>query len=250
MAAKKRAKKELYKLEHRSFWIVLGMVFLLSIFTILSLLNSDNLTGHATVQNIAYAEEGSNLFFEIRNVHGMLYADIELLETIKESQIVFSDEELMDFDGKIFNSFKVSSKDSSKFGSVTYTLKIKTADLLPAGINLNDIKLYVNGVEADTIKTSTQGEYTFYTAKLEKFEQGDYVIGSASLEKQAVEQIVVPEKNIDEKTINKDAFKEESEEQAEKQETRGALAGKAVQPSESKAGFFRKIAGFFRNLFG
>jgi len=242
MAAKKRGKKELYELEHRSFWIVIGMVFLLSVFTILSLINSDNLTGHATAQNIAYMKGGSNLFFEIRNVEGMQNADIELLETVKGGQIVFDGKVPIEFEGKVFNSFKVSSVDFSKLGAVTYTLKVKTSDLLPLGINPNDLKLYVNGKEADTVKTSTEGEYTFYTAKLDKFEEGDHVLGLAAA-KETAKVTEEPEKQAEQEPSGS------AMEEAEKEETRDALIGKAIQPSESKQGFFSKIANFFRNLF-
>ncbi|SRR3989344_2785386 len=244
MPAKKRGNKELFEIEHKLFWVVLSMIFLVSVMTLLNMFGPDSLTGQATVQNIAYLKEGATFHFEIRNIKGMQYAEIELLETVKEGQITFDETVSSQFDGAAFSSFLVTAKDASKYGAVTFSLKIKTADLLDVGVNLDEVTLYVNGKSVPTKKTAAKDDYTFYTTKSEKFEEGEYVIGLAAKETTSAEpEIVIGEqKEVSTEPVTDVQAVEEAE-------AKEPLVGQAIQPSESKQGFFRSIAAFFKNMF-
>ena len=245
MSVKKRG-KELSALEQGSLIVILAVVFLLSVTAISNLLNSGNLTADATsIQNIIGMEGGKDIFFEVRDVKGMQYADIQLLSMIKGGQIIFNDNVPVDFSGKIFNSFTISSRDSSNLGAVTFTLKIKTADLLLVGINIDEVKLYVNGKETDTVKTSTQGLYTYYTAKLDHFENGNYVIGVAEKKKE-IAKPAKPVQPTDKVAENKPA----GTQQEQQPQVPAPSVGQAIQPNQNKQGFFNSIADFFRKFFG
>ena len=118
------------KESNKRFWIILGIVFLLSGITIgISFFNSSALTGNLAIQFISSAEEGKNLFLEVRNVKGMQFMDIDVKNDLKNAKITI--EEINSppwFEGTAYSSFKIASEDANRLGMITYTLKLGGRD--------------------------------------------------------------------------------------------------------------------------
>ena len=162
------------KLQHKSFWVILGAMFLLSAMMMLAIQSEPSLiTGGATVQGIDYLPAGRELFFEARDIVGLQYVKVQVAQTVKEGKIVITQDAKIPFDGVALSKFKVVSQDATKFGPGELKLKVKASSLSFAA---QDLKLYINGEVVPTILTS-KDVYLIYTATIPQFKEGQYVIG-------------------------------------------------------------------------
>lgn len=232
-----------YKGEKKElFWIFLTTMVILVIIAVIANFSPPGATGHfIAVQNIAYLKAGSELPMAVKNVKGMHLANFELLEDIKDGQILFEEDSSIPFDGIAYSKFRVSATDEDKLGKIELTMKIKQADLKEIGLSPEDAALYVNGKEERTRIDRTEGEYEFYTASTEEF--GEYVIGrlreeEAPKEPIAPPQIVgrapaAPEQLMEVEIVGQPSEREPA----------------AVEGQAEEIGFFGKIINFFKNWF-
>ncbi len=211
-------------LKHKQFWGLFALVFLLSILAILNSLDDVNVTGHATVQTIAFIQGGQELIFEVKDITGMKQATIQLVEDVKGGKIIFEKDENIAFDRSYFSKFTVSSTEEEKYGEMVFLLKINENELYGEGIARKDLGLYSNGEELVTTFIETKEGFLYYEATSQEF--GEFVIGKKEV------GIVV----------------EEIEEVKEKPVVTGDTS-EQKQVEEPKDGFLSGILNFFRNVF-
>lgn len=229
----KKGKKPCCKLESKSFWLVLGVVFLASVVVILSNTNQSSLTGNAAVQVVAFAKEGTVLDFEVRNVENLKSAQVTFTETVKNIKIDFTetDKPAWNFKGNVLSTFKISSAAESSIGDVALTLKIWEKDLFAANINSKDVQVYANGKELTTTRDKLEGEYWYYTTTTSEF--GDFVIG------REIKKVAAP---VVKKPVPVPPVVEEPVE---------VVIPVIEEPKEEECkGFFACIGDFFKKFFG
>ncbi|MEK6899560.1 MAG: hypothetical protein AABX05_00395 [Nanoarchaeota archaeon] len=228
---------------HRDFWVVLGFVLLVSVFSILVSIGPSSVTG-GTVQSVSYVREGQTIDLGVRDIQGVEWIYVTAKETVKGGQIVVSEDKLMPFEGSYISKFVVSSPEASKYGSMRFNLKLKEQSVYDLGISLADLRLYYNGVEYP-LQLLTQGNgYVRYVVTVPGM--GKFVLGKKNKQKivpsvaESAEQEVVAE--IVEPTAVPPVDPE-----------RSSLAGKAVElPSEqptSQKGIFIRLWDFLKGLF-
>ena len=188
---KKRSKK--HDLHHKSFWISIAFLFILS-FLVLINSQGSGVTGDAAVQTIAFMKAGSQLDFEVRNINGVKQVTIWIKENVKNSVIQFEeiDKLAWDFQGIAISKFRVSSADENKFSNLEFLLRVQERDLQSAGLTSKDIFLYHNGKRLDTSFVEQKDNFFYFKATSNGL--GDFVIGKANLAKvgEAI-TVVVPE---------------------------------------------------------
>ncbi|MBI2665434.1 hypothetical protein HYX12_02320 [Candidatus Woesearchaeota archaeon] len=202
---KKASKKKLHFWNHQ-IWLIVLLIGIIFAFAglIASEYNSasEYTTGHATVQVISYAPEGSSLHFEIRNVKGFKEGTIYFGQTIKDGKVVFQEDHNIPFKGIIYNKILVSSEQEEKITKLTLLLKIKESDLYALGLNPYELRLYVDGQEKETTYTELTDGYAYYTVSTNKL--GKFVLGKRKIEpliggvvEQPVIEIVPEEQVVD-----------------------------------------------------
>lgn len=180
-------KKPLLKdLPNRNFWALFGILLLLSAVAIITSIDDPFLTGHATAQSISLVKGGSELMFEVKNF-GVKNITIQILEEIKKGQIVLEEKDSIPFDGVAYSKFSITSTDAQKIGAIQFEFKIKDEDLRNKALFPQEIKLYANGREIETVKEKKEGlylyeesSYLYYAARMDRFEEGNYVLGRAN----------------------------------------------------------------------
>ncbi|MBT4805114.1 hypothetical protein HON71_03005 [Candidatus Woesearchaeota archaeon] len=170
--------------EHKVFWGIFVTFIFLSV--IVSISSDVNITGHA-VQTVAYMQTGAVLQLEIDSF-GLKTIDLTVLDNVKNSKVLVEEVEDLswDFDGKVYSMFEVSSADANKFGDLEFRLKIKDADLYKVDLNRNEISLYLDGKELETLLAEIKSDYVYYDVSAEKM--GEFVIGKAEVVEAAVAQ--------------------------------------------------------------
>jgi len=170
--------------EHKAFWGIFVTFIFLSV--IVSISSDVNITGHA-VQTVAYMQTGAVLQLEIDSF-GLKTIDLTVLDNVKNSKVLVEEVEDLswDFDGKVYSMFEVSSADANKFGDLEFRLKIKDADLYKVDLNRNEISLYLDGKELETLLAEIKSDYVYYDVSAEKM--GEFVIGKAEVVEAAVAQ--------------------------------------------------------------
>lgn len=234
-----RKRKVKPKLQHQAFWITLGVVFFLSGITIFTSMDRPAITANAAVQTIGYAEEGSQLFFEVRNVAGLKDATITFAEVMKNGRITFTDNENLPFDGQALAKFTISSPDADKVASTKITFKIPKEDL--RNVDEEKIILLHNQQRQPVIKTKEEVNHVYFTSSTRQF--GNFVLG------QQTKKIIVPkplqatEPEIDILELTEEEVMEGVEE-TQQQET--------IEPETQipAPGFLQGITDFFKNLLG
>jgi len=166
------------------FWGIFVTFIFLSV--IVSISSDVNITGHA-VQTVAYMQTGAVLQLEIDSF-GLKTIDLTVLDNVKNSKVLVEEVEDLswDFDGKVYSMFEVSSADANKFGDLEFRLKIKDADLYKVDLNRNEISLYLDGKELETLLAEIKSDYVYYDVSAEKM--GEFVIGKAEVVEAAVAQ--------------------------------------------------------------
>jgi len=230
---KKEPESPLYQIKNKPFWASLVIVLLISVIFIMSAIESDVITGHATTQTIGFVKESTDLFFEVK-VGGIQTITANFMEDVKSAKLFFDEDPTISFDGIVFSKVKATSEDEDKIGDIMITLKIKDLDLREKGIDPKQLVLLQNGEKLDLEITAEDGIYDYFYA--EGYGLGDFALGrpvAKVLEKPVIEAAeVVPEV--------KESVMEEKE----------AVVGKAIgEPVVVKDGFFSKVKDFFGNLF-
>jgi hypothetical protein len=211
-----------------------------------------SLTGYAAINTISFVKAGGNLAFEVK-VDGVKEMEATFTQDIKDAVVVTEEVKDVgwDFKGTVYSKFKVSSSDADKFGAVVFTLKIKERDLTLAGLFPEEVKLYANGKEAETILTKTEEGYYYYTAKSTGL--GEYVIGKAEkpTAKAAVPATVPAEmpKEIAPVVEESPAAAPAPSPETTKTTESLPLTGKAGEQSSSSDGFFQKVSDLFKGWF-
>ena len=79
------------KMRHKQSWAIIGIFFLLSLMTIISLQESQmSITGNA-VQTIGFMKAGESLYFQVQNLPGLKYAKATFSEDVRNIKIKFEE---------------------------------------------------------------------------------------------------------------------------------------------------------------
>ncbi|MDP3640390.1 MAG: hypothetical protein Q8R53_04280 [Nanoarchaeota archaeon] len=234
MPSKKSGKEECTP---KSFWLILGILFLVSgAVVIMSLLSSGPaiVTGSA-IQNIAYAKEGTPLSIGVNDVEGVSRLDFTALAIIKEGKIIVEPLTLTrePFTGIAYNRFQITSPQADAFGPLTITLKLEEKKLQELKLAAKDVTLYLDGEPLATELLKNDHGYVSYQALAPTV--GQFVIGKAAPaaelpveEPKAVEEALpLPEVPVEQPLVGKSA----------------------EQLPEEKVGFFARIWNFLKGLF-
>ncbi len=191
MPKKKRVIKHnvhhLKELKHKSFWLSLLLIFLVSTVVILSLSSQQSLTGHATIQPIAFAKSGSSVHAEV-NVGHIKEAEIFVKEDVNRGKVIFKENPQILFNGKSLSEITFSLE-GIVASRIDLTLKIKDEDITAAGLKPNEVKLYHNNEEIATKLIEQEGAYHYYSASIN--DVGNIVIGKKTVQP-AGEKVAVP----------------------------------------------------------
>ena len=232
----KSSKSIKQKSPDKTFWFAISGIFFLSIITIISQTSGFSFPTGAAIQNVACANQGTELFFEV-NVNGIKDLNIKFNQDVKNVQIKIDEIESIknEFNGIVHSKFIVTSEDADKFGELTFTLKIKEEDINNIGINKNELKLYQNGKELETKADYKKGDYTYYIAKSNKV--GEFVIGKINKAKEVTTPVVKEKvETAEEPTVV---------EITEEQNTEPIIE----QPAPVKKGFFQLLGEYMSQLF-
>ena len=242
--AKKRKesskKKQLQSLKGKHFWMIIGVIFLISLVTIFSSINSNNLTGNVAIQTFAFEPEGRTILFEI-NEGGVKDAAITFSNQVKNGRLLFEPNDLIYFKGTAYSKMKVSA-DNIEFSNLNLIIKVSEIDLNRLGINRAELSLYVNGKKQPTIITEIRDGYNFYKAN-GITELGDFVIGKAKQVESAA-SITTSVNEVKSEVKPAEVVVEEPAIEKPAEEEREPLVGRAV---EQKEGFFSRL---FKKWFG
>lgn len=224
-------KEETQAIRHKPFWAVILSIFIISIITIISYIETPILTGNAIVQPVSFLERGSELHIEVKDVKGVKEVTINLLDDVKNGLVRIDEVKPVNFTGTAYSSFVISSTDDKKFGQVRFVLKISEDDLLKEGISKFDIVLYHGGEELPTLRSKTERSYIYYTAISPGI--GSFIIGK-SQEKFAKEELEEAEPIVEEEIPPEEPEKEVSE---------------AIQKEEVKISLWERFVKFLKRLF-
>lgn len=227
-----------------------SLFFLLSVIVIIissenHYLNNIPLTGHASIQVISYAKQGSELTFEIRNVKGFKDATVRFKETIKDSKVTVKENKTLFFEGIAYNKVTIAIDQEEKMDTLDINLKIKEEDLVNLKIKAHELRVYHNDKELTTIFLGEKEDYLYYRTSTTGL--GNFVLGKQSKKSQSQHITTTVEKTpqvtvvAEEPKMSVDGapFVEEKEE---------PLAGKAAQQEEEKSTLTR-MKDFFKGLF-
>lgn len=240
MSRKKRGKK--LSLQHPNTLVVLGVVFLVSVLSILTILGPSSVTGN-TIQPIGYMTTGEPLHLAVKDVPGLELVFTNAAETIKNGKIVVEVDDSISFDRAYVTKFSVSS--AQKFGPLRFTFKMKEQDLYAKGIGLYDLRVYDgNNKEYPTELLKQSYGYIHYIANVP--DMGKFVLGKVAAKENATASATA----VQPAEVPAPEVKEAVEEPKEMPKEELPLAGKAAaSTSPEEKGFFARIVEFFRNLF-
>ncbi len=194
--SKKRT--SLQELPNRKFWALFGILLLLSAVAIITSIDDPFLTGHAVAQSISLMKGGSELMFEVKNF-GVKNITVQLLQEVKNSDIVLEEKETIPFDGAAYSKFTITSTAADKFGAIEFEFKIDKEVLYQKAIFPQEVMLYANGKAIHTVKMAKEEEsYLYYAARMNHFEEGNYVLGRANIRPTASPTIVIEEPAVPE----------------------------------------------------
>jgi len=220
MAKKKGGKSKLKNIRIPKFWSIIGIIFVLSIITIVLQSGKDiQPTGHAT-QTIAFMKAGSELSFEIRDVSGLASGKVIILEDIKNAKIITN--ELVP-EANELKRVEISSIDEDKIESIELSWKIENLLIR----NKNDIKVFQNDQLIDTKLEKVEERYTYY--KTTSSELGIFYIKEVTEEEPTTIDVVQQQEIIEQEI--------EAELPPQLEEKR-AIVGKATEESKQKEEHF------------
>lgn len=216
-------------------------VFLLFFIAFISFSDHSSLTG-AAVQNIAFMTAGSQFSAGVREIPGVEQYTIELTETVKNGQIVVTENPAIAFTQPFYSKFTISSDNAARMGAVQLFLKLEEQVLLTKGISQGDLRVVHNGKEIEMKLTKSEGRYLYYTVTAPSI--GDFVIGKAApviiVPALVPEPAVVPDVPLAEEVVDVEPMPETA-----------PLVGEAVQqPGQVTIGFWAKVRNFFGQFLG
>lgn len=226
---------------YKHFWIIIASILIVSAITLLSSINDDLITGRIAVQSFGFEPEGRSILFEASE-GGIKQGTITFASETKGGKIFLEVDNTIPFDGKVYSKVRVSTKDL-EFSNLDLVLKLEEKQLNLAGLNRDEVSLYVNGKRFPAVLININYGHNSYTVQGIK-EAGEFVIGKSSpIEEPTAITTVIEEQLIDETTIIQREIADQQ-----------ALAGKAVETEESTGqGFFsqtaKKITDFFKSIF-
>lgn len=211
--------------QHHVLWASLTTAILVGII----ILFNGGITGNTTIQPISYMKAGSQLHLEVKNIEGVDEILVKIESDVKNTTIKIDNVNTINwtFEGITLSKFKIFVEDPTKFGSITFLLRIAKNDLTKFKISENDVKIYQNNQELATKLFERSKDHLFYSAVAPSV--GDFVIG-----KSTIQMIEIGEEKVTRKIIIP----------AQPQKEQPAPSA----PEEEK-GFFTRIAEFFRRLF-
>lgn len=208
------------KKQHDYFWIILLVLFATCIIFLFNSSSMTNITGNTALQTISYLKEGSKYLFEPKDIPGVKTIEIEILKDLKNTLIKVERIESVPwtFEGLTYSMFSVDSEEKEKFGKVTFTLKVKSKELIHLGITQDNLFLYSDRKEITLEKIKEEGDYIYYTATAPAM--GEFVLG----------KIAIPQKS----TLPSEEAVPESDEKEEK-------IKEAIPIKEEKKSFWQKF---------
>ena len=212
------------KLENKKFWVVLGAILLLS-FSTMILFSQNNLTGQ-TIQNIAFIQEGGELFMEGNG--GLKDLTAHFSEEVKNAKITIKTptEKTWELEGVELERFTVSFTDNDKISSVDLTGKVEEEKISISGLSKEEVKFYLNGKELATTLEKIERGYVYYKSSSKSI--GEFVIGKKEVK---IEPQIIQKPKVEQQKV------------PEIQQPSPIV----VEPEQP--GFFSKIGNFFKNLF-
>jgi len=233
MAAKKKVQKKaksnsfLKIVKHNYFLYALLGVLLICLIILGVISQQTTLTGHASIETVAFMKAGSELHSEINNV-----------ENVDELTLYFGEEDVKgltvltenipapnwEFNGVSFSSFRISSTDNQKIQKIDLLLKIEESKLNQADISFGDVQVFLNGKDLGAKLSKKESGYVYYVVS--SFELGDFLIG----------------KRVTESSSPTTSLSIEEEPQVQQPLATG-------QATAQKKGFFSKVGDFFKGLF-
>ena len=236
MARKKGGERRSW--QQPNAWVAFSVVFLISVFTVVTLLGPSTVTGN-TIQDIGRMTKGEPLHLAVKDVPGLELIFTNAAETIKNGKILVEVDESIPFDRAYVTKFNVTSV--GKFGPLQFTFKVKEQDLYDLGIGQYDLRLHHKSEEYSLQLLKQNYGYFYYVVTVP--EMGKFVLGRVAVEEPAAVAGTKPEEALPE------AEAPAVEEPAAEEEA--PVVGKAVELPEYKErkGFWARIADFFRNLF-
>ncbi|MFH1276501.1 MAG: hypothetical protein ABIH82_05300 [Candidatus Woesearchaeota archaeon] len=245
-------KKKSNDVKSKLFLISITMVLLVLI--IISFNVRSNTSGNA-IQLINYAQEGSEVLFEVKDLPCLKEANVLFENSVKDGKISFDDGGRKPFNGDVICWFTISSEEKVK--SLDLTLKVKESEL--NGLDKSDLALFIDNKKLFTSLMEEKNGYFYYKAKTDKL--GEFIFGKRIEE---VGQFVVKDiESVDEVSVEaKEVVNDYSEMdetftlqedpllEDKKQENKGGsmLTGNVVADIPNSAGpsFFEVVFSWFR----
>jgi len=233
-------RREQKTFSHKHFWIVFASILIVSTISILSSLNDDSITGRVAVQSFGFEPEGRTILFEASE-GGIKQGTITFASETKGGKIFLEVDDSISFEGKAYSKVRVSTQDL-EFSNLDLILKLEDSKLNLAGLNRNEVSLYVNGKRFPAVLIELKEGHVTYAVQGIK-EAGEYVIGKSI----PVEKAAAITTAIEDQPVKKTPAVEVTNDKQ-------ALAGKAVENEEPKEpGFVSRmingIVDFFKPLF-
>jgi hypothetical protein len=187
MSKKKRSNKvstkgkkaEPRSLKHKSFWLVISLMLLISISVILGLSGSESFTGNAGIQLIATAKSGSHILHQV-NEGVIETTDTYFNGPVSRGKITYQKDSDILFSGKFISKVRIATTDID-FSKMDLVLKINKEELTKkVGLTPDDIRVYINNKEVPTSKIKDHRGYIYLGVTIT--EVGDLVVGRKKIE--------------------------------------------------------------------
>ncbi|NQV91524.1 hypothetical protein HQ489_03540 [Candidatus Woesearchaeota archaeon] len=232
------------KMRHKQSWAIIGILFLLSLMTIISLQEKEmSLTGNA-VQTVGFMKAGEILTFQIQGVSGLNDATATFSQEARNIVIKFEENNNIPFEQDFYSKFTISSSNEVKIKSLQLTLVLEQRKLDQIPMSRNDIQLFQNGQPVNTVMTKIDGNRLFYTATVTSF--GDFVIGKEEgIEKPVMKKVEIEQSND---VASSSPSATEPEEQLPSVIEETVIIGKAIEEpivAKEKSGFLAWLKGLF-----
>ena len=147
-------------IKHKSFWVAMVLIAILSTITILNM--PGGVTGQAIArQNIAYAKGDSSLFIEVQNIKGLQNVLIQFSKPVKNSYLLVEQTDNQK-KNNVYNSFVISSPDRNSMKNINMDLKIKESDLQKLGILPTQLLIQNNENILTPSLQKTEKGYVYY----------------------------------------------------------------------------------------
>ena len=210
---------------NKKFWATLGTILIIS-FVAIVIFSQNNLTGQ-TIQNIAFIQEGGELFME-GNVDGLEDLTLHFSEQVSNAKVTIENPTTLGWklDGIELARFIITFTDENKISSLDLTTMVKEEKISKAGLSKEEVKIYLNNKELPTTLEKIERGYVFYKVTTTKL--GEFVIGKKEVE---VEPQVIQKPKVEQQKV------------PETQQPTPVV----VEPEQP--GFFGKVGNFFKNLF-